>query len=163
MFTPQVIHEHVGPWWNDIDMGNWFVDESSLAILPAESFGGKSGGIWGRSNEFGLRNSFVHTLKYTVTSYEIWPTASPPPPPIFIALKNPSPLPGLNPRTLGLVTSMLTIIPPRQHFVIMWCVSILKVGALKPVLLQCFLRYLNITTPFAFDVVCLWTSKRNVR
>jgi hypothetical protein len=33
---------------------------------------------------------------------------------IFIALKNPSPRPGLNPRPLGPVTSTLTTTPPRR-------------------------------------------------
>jgi hypothetical protein len=33
---------------------------------------------------------------------------------IFTALKNPSPLPGLNTRTLGPTASALTITPPRQ-------------------------------------------------
>jgi hypothetical protein len=33
---------------------------------------------------------------------------------IFVALKNPSPLPGLNPRTLGPIASTLTITPPRE-------------------------------------------------
>jgi hypothetical protein len=33
---------------------------------------------------------------------------------IFTALKNPSPLPGLNTRTLGPTASMLTTTPPRQ-------------------------------------------------
>jgi hypothetical protein len=34
---------------------------------------------------------------------------------IFIALKNPSPWPGLNPRPLGPVASTLTTTPPRPH------------------------------------------------
>jgi hypothetical protein len=34
---------------------------------------------------------------------------------IFIALKNPSPLLGLNPRPLGPVASTLTTTPPRRH------------------------------------------------
>jgi hypothetical protein len=33
---------------------------------------------------------------------------------IFIALKSPSPPPGLNPRTLGPMASTLTITPPRR-------------------------------------------------
>jgi hypothetical protein len=33
---------------------------------------------------------------------------------IFIALKNPSPRPGLNPRPLGPVVSTLTTTPPRR-------------------------------------------------
>jgi hypothetical protein len=33
---------------------------------------------------------------------------------IFIALKNPSPRPGLNPRPLGTLTSTLTTKPPRR-------------------------------------------------
>jgi hypothetical protein len=36
---------------------------------------------------------------------------------IFIALKNPSPWPGLNPRPLGPVTSTLTTTPPRRLWV----------------------------------------------
>jgi hypothetical protein len=34
---------------------------------------------------------------------------------IFVALKNPSPLPGLNPRPLGPVASTLTTTPPRRR------------------------------------------------
>jgi hypothetical protein len=34
---------------------------------------------------------------------------------IFIALKNPSPWPGLNPRTLGPMANTLTITPLRQQ------------------------------------------------
>jgi hypothetical protein len=34
---------------------------------------------------------------------------------IYIALRNPSPWPGMNPRTLGLMASTLTIAPPRRH------------------------------------------------
>jgi hypothetical protein len=38
---------------------------------------------------------------------------------IFIALKNPSSRSGLNPRTLVLMESKLTIIPPRRHLILL--------------------------------------------
>jgi hypothetical protein len=35
LFIPQMIYEHGEPRWNDTDRENWFVYQSSLAILPA--------------------------------------------------------------------------------------------------------------------------------
>jgi hypothetical protein len=45
-FIPQLIYEHGEPWWNDIDRGKLLIcPPHSLAILPAEPFSNKSGGI----------------------------------------------------------------------------------------------------------------------
>jgi hypothetical protein len=67
------------------------------------------------SNEnLALRIIFVHTasLRYCFFGF----TSSPKEVvlQIFIAFKNPSPLPGLNPRNLGPVASTLTFTPPRR-------------------------------------------------
>jgi hypothetical protein len=65
---------------------------------------------------FILRSDFLHAVK----SYDMRPAAFLPPPPEgrraadFIAVKHPSPPPGLNPRTLNLMASTLTITPSRR-------------------------------------------------
>jgi hypothetical protein len=68
-----------------------------------------------------LRSIFVYTCKRYFTCRKILRVASGGTSPlkegalrIFIALKNPSPQLGLNPRTLGLTASTLTITPPKD-------------------------------------------------
>jgi hypothetical protein len=93
----------------------WFVHQSSLAILPAESSGRKQE-EWGREwwicpckrffympliLQHGASN-FTHTHKEGM----LW---------MFIALKNPLPWLALNMWTLGPMASILTITPPRRH------------------------------------------------
>jgi hypothetical protein len=58
---------------------------------------------------FKLRRNLYHAVK----SYDMGPTAKEGVLRIFIALKNPSISPGLNPRTLVPVASTLAIAPPR--------------------------------------------------
>jgi hypothetical protein len=77
-----------------------------------------------KNENLALRIIFVHTCKWFLTCLKIlWNGAdgftSPPKEGvlrIFIALKNQSPRPGLNPRTLGPVASTLTITPPRWQW-----------------------------------------------
>jgi hypothetical protein len=98
-----------------------FVHQISLAFLPAESYSSTSGCL-GKGNEFKLRRIFVHTSKWYFTCRKILQHgASGFTSPlkkgllrIVIVLKNPSPRPGLNTRTLGPMASTLTITPPRR-------------------------------------------------
>jgi hypothetical protein len=102
---------------DDVDRGKLPIrpPERSLVILPAEPSSSKSEGsgrmkLWIFSTKY-----FFHTrriLLHAVKSYDIvYPvlllrkSAAD----FFIALKNPSLLPGLNPRTLGSMASTLTV------------------------------------------------------
>jgi hypothetical protein len=71
LFIPQVIYEHE-LWWNDIDRGNsWFVHQSSLAFLPAESSSSKAG-VTGEGNyEFSIWSIFVYISKGFLTCRKI--------------------------------------------------------------------------------------------
>jgi hypothetical protein len=93
---------------------SWLVHQSSLAVLPAEISGA------GRMDK-GLRILSILYLRYLKGSLTcrkiLHGTSGFTSHPkggvlrIFIALKNPSPLPGLNPRPLGPVASTLTTTP----------------------------------------------------
>jgi hypothetical protein len=69
-----------------------------------------------------LRSIFVHTCKLfldIVESYEMGPSRFTSTPKegvlrIFVALRSPSPRPGLIPLTFGRMTNSLTITPPRR-------------------------------------------------
>jgi hypothetical protein len=94
------------------------LDSCTLAILPAELLSGSKGG---GNYEFGVRSIFVHCSKSFLLAVKFLRNGADSftSPPIegmmriFIALKNPSPSPSLNQRTLGPMASTLTIIPPR--------------------------------------------------
>jgi hypothetical protein len=102
----------------------WFVHQSSLANLPPESAGSKQEERTKGMMNLALWSIFVHTCKLFFacrkilrhgSSYEYFTS------PlkegvlrIFIALKNPSPLPGVKSRTLGPMAVTLTITPPRR-------------------------------------------------
>jgi hypothetical protein len=58
---------------------------------------------------------FLHALKsYDVGVRLYFPSEGRRAEVFFIAVKNPSPLPGFNPRTLGLIASTLTITSPKR-------------------------------------------------
>jgi hypothetical protein len=81
---------------------SWLVLQSSLALLPAETSGA--------SKRNGRRNQNV---AYSISSIHRSHTKEGVLR-IFIALKNPSLRPGLNPRPLGPVASTLITTPPRR-------------------------------------------------
>jgi hypothetical protein len=102
-----------------------FVHQSSLAIVESSSIKQEE-----RSKEImnlALRSIFVLICKWILHVVKSYYTG----PPdlrllrkkgvlqIFIALKNPSPRPGLNPRTLGPMASTLTITPPRRLMILL--------------------------------------------
>jgi hypothetical protein len=72
---------------------------------------------------------------------------------IFIALKNPLPLPGLNPQPLGPVASTLTTTPPRRRLI-----HTVKRHGLSPG--QIFHRYLDKYTK-TIDSGRIWLSPLN--
>jgi hypothetical protein len=99
---------------------SWLVHYSSLVVLRAET-SGESRRNGRRSENFAyqylkyLRRSLTcrKILRHGTSGFTshpkegvLW---------IFIALKNPSPRPALNPRPLVLVASTLTTTPPRWH------------------------------------------------
>jgi hypothetical protein len=88
---------------------SWFVHQSSLAVIPAETSGES------RRNGRKSENFAYQYLKYLKGSLTCRKNSFPNEGVlrIFIALKNPSPLLGLNPRPLGPVASTLTTTPPR--------------------------------------------------
>jgi hypothetical protein len=98
---------------------SWLVRQSSLAVLPAET-SGASRRIGQRSENFAY--PYLKYLKGSLTRRKIlWHGASgftshPKEAVlrIFIAVKNPSSRPTLNPRPLGPVASTLTTTPPRR-------------------------------------------------
>jgi hypothetical protein len=79
LLISQAIYKHGESWWNDIDRGNsWFVHQSSLAVLPAESTSIKVVGTglkkltWPYEVSLSiLRKSFARAVK----SYDMGPTA----------------------------------------------------------------------------------------
>jgi hypothetical protein len=91
--------------------------ERSLAILPAEPSSSKSGGSGRRDWWFLSTKCLFHTRQDSLTCCKILRHGasgftSPPKEGVLwicIALKNPSPPQGLNPRTLGSMTIKLTI------------------------------------------------------
>jgi hypothetical protein len=95
---------------------SWLVHQSSFAVLPAETYGA-SRRNGRRSENFAYR--YLKCLKGSLkcrkilrpslfTSHPRGRCAAD-----FIALQNPSPRPGLNPRPVGPVASTLTTTPPR--------------------------------------------------
>jgi hypothetical protein len=98
---------------------SWLVHQSSLAVLPAET-SGESRRNGRRSENFAyqyqiyLKRSLAcrTILRHGTSDFTFHPKEG-----VlrsFIALKNPSPLPGLNPRPLDPVANTLTTIPPRR-------------------------------------------------
>jgi hypothetical protein len=104
----------------DAGWGNsWLVHQSSLAVLPAETSGASTRN-GRRSDTFAYQ--YLQCLNRPLTCRKILRhgtsgfTSHPKEGVlrIFIALKNLSPRPGLNPRPLGPVATTLTITPPRR-------------------------------------------------
>jgi hypothetical protein len=102
---------------DDAGWGNsWLVHQNSLAVIPAERRDGR------RSENFAYQ--YLRCLKGFLTCRKILLhgtsgfTSHPKEGVlrIFIAIKNPSRLPGLNTRPLGPVASTLTTTPPRQRW-----------------------------------------------
>jgi hypothetical protein len=99
---------------------SWLAHQSSLAILPAERAGTSRRNGW-RSENFTYQ--YLKYLKGSLTCHKILRhgtsgfTSHPKEGVllIFIAFKNPSPRPCLNPRPLGPVASTLTTTPPRRQ------------------------------------------------
>jgi hypothetical protein len=122
LFISQVIYEHGEPWWNDC------VDRGKLLILPPELSGNPTSShlVTSRKNgrkewEFGFPKYFYSYLQLIFAFRKIlrhgaFGFTSPPKEIVlrtFIALKNPSRRPGLNPWTFGVMASTLTLTPPR--------------------------------------------------
>jgi hypothetical protein len=63
LFIPHVIYEHGKPWWNDTDRGNSLFHQSSLVVLPVDSFTCKTGGTGEGHKEFCLIEYLFHTSK----------------------------------------------------------------------------------------------------
>jgi hypothetical protein len=118
------------PWRAMVMMlaGNnsWLVHQSSLAILPAET-SGASRRNGRRSENFAYQylkylkvnlicNKIIHVTS-GFTSHPKERVLG-----ILIALKNPSPRPGLNSRHLGSVASTLITTPPRRHIEWNWTI-----------------------------------------
>jgi hypothetical protein len=103
---------------------NWFVHWSFLAVLPAESFGSKQEErakgmrIWHcEVFVFILGSDILHAAKFTTWGPRLYfpcEVRKEGVLRIFIASKNPTLLPGLNPLFLGSLVSTLPITPPRQ-------------------------------------------------
>jgi hypothetical protein len=99
---------------------SWLVYQSSLVVLQAETSGASRRN--GRKNEkFAYSVSLIRQLIFTcrkILRHGISGCISHPKEGvlrIFIALKNPSLRPGLNPRPLGPVASTPTTTPPRRR------------------------------------------------
>jgi hypothetical protein len=151
LFIPQ----HGETWWNDLDRGNSFVHQSSLASLPAVL-------CW-QSRRKGRRKqgiypydvlSIVILLRdhwHAVNSSDMGPTA-------WLSLRRKAccgflsplqihrPRPGLNPRTLGPMTST----PPRTLS------EVVSDGGIKH-LLKCWLIWTQVTL-----VKFYWTTRRYI-
>jgi hypothetical protein len=97
---------------------SWLVHQSSLAVLPAET-SGASRMNGRRSENFAYQYpeylkgylTYRKILGHGASSFTYHPKEGVLR--IFIALKNPSPRPGMNPRPLGSVECMLITTPPR--------------------------------------------------
>jgi hypothetical protein len=107
---------------DDAGWGNsWLVHQNSLAVIPAEIFGASR--RHGRRSE-NFAYQYLKYLKGFLTCHKILRhgtsgfTSHPKEGVlrIFIAIKNPSRLPGLNTRPLGPVASTLTTTPHRQRW-----------------------------------------------
>jgi hypothetical protein len=123
LFIPRVICEHGEPWW-------WWwcrlgitPDSSTRALWQSyqQRHLGQVGGmeervrilhiqyLWYLKGSLTCRKILLHgNLAFTPHSQESVLR-------IFIAIRNPSPRPGLNPRPLGPVASTLTTISPRRR------------------------------------------------
>jgi hypothetical protein len=114
-------YEHGEPWWSDIHKPP---DSSpELPDYPTSSYLLANQDELGEGNdELGFRNNFVHTSEWFLTCrvilrYEVEGFTSALKEGVLrsiISLKNASPRPVLNSRTLGPVASTLTITPPRR-------------------------------------------------
>jgi hypothetical protein len=99
----------------------WLVHQSSLAVLPADTRGAirRNGrrsenlpiSIWNASRDLFTRYKI---LRHGTSGFSSHPKEDVLR--IFIALRNPSPRPALNPRTLGPVASTLITTPPRRPY-----------------------------------------------
>jgi hypothetical protein len=122
LFIPRVICERGEPWWwmmmttMSAEENSWLVSQSPLANLPAET----SGSEYEKLTKVWVFLSIFHTstdlltckmLRHGTSGFNSHPNECMLR--IFIALKNPSPLPGLNPQSLGPVASTLTTKTPR--------------------------------------------------
>jgi hypothetical protein len=99
----------------------WFVHQSSLAVLTAESSRNKSGGTWRRKRILPSKYLCWYSEWFikcrNILRHANYGFTSPPKEGVLqicITLKNPSPRPGFNPRTLGPMASTLSISPPRR-------------------------------------------------
>jgi hypothetical protein len=108
-FIPQVIYEHKESRWNDIDRGK-------LLIRPTELFANPtSRNLKGMMNValriflFVLASDFLHDVRFYMGPSALLPLRSKACYGFFVSLKNPSPMLGLNPRTLGPMASTLLI------------------------------------------------------
>jgi hypothetical protein len=118
VFIPRVICERGEPWWWWCRLG--ITPDSSTRALW-QSYQQRHLGQGGGMDE-GVRIlpiSILNTsrdLKHAVKSYDLRLSSHPKEGVlrIFIALKNPWPRPGLDPRLLGPVASTLTTTPPRR-------------------------------------------------
>jgi hypothetical protein len=123
LFIPQVTYEHGKPWWNEIDRCKLLIRPPELSGNPTSSHlvASRRNGQkkwWISSCEvflFILPKGFVtyrKMLRHGASSFTslrrnaccglLSPT-------------NPSPLPGLNPRTLDSMASMLALTPPSHY------------------------------------------------
>jgi hypothetical protein len=91
---------------------SWFVHQSSLAILPAESCGNKQE-EWAKRMRIWPCEVFLFIL--TNDCYMPWNLTKKGVLRILSPLKHPSPRPGFNPQTLGPMANTLTITPIRRH------------------------------------------------
>jgi hypothetical protein len=124
LFIPQEIYEHGEPQWNGVERVKT-PDLSTRALYQSyqQSFGSKQKQRAKGMMNLSLLSIFISTCNWFFTCRKtLQHGASGFTSPhmegvlqIFIVLKIPSPWPGLNPRTLGLMTSTLTITPPRQR------------------------------------------------
>jgi hypothetical protein len=125
---PQTIYEHGEPWWNDIDRENLLTrppelsgNHTSSHLVASRRNGRRKWWIWpSEVFLFILPNIFFTCSKILRHGVDGFTSASKESVlRIFIVLKDPSPQPGLNSRSLGPMRNMLTITPPRRplsHF-----------------------------------------------
>jgi hypothetical protein len=122
LFIPKVIYEHGEQCWNDIVVGTPDSFTRPLSSNYQSRLVANQEEFIKVYDEFSLRNMFVHTSKLRFTCRKILrhgvdSIISPPNEGvlrIFMALKGPCPLPGLNPRISSPKASTLTITPPRR-------------------------------------------------
>jgi hypothetical protein len=102
LFTPQIIHKHGEPWWNDIGKGKLLIRPQELPGNPTSR---EAGGTREENYEFGLTKYLCSYLKEIFNmpkNLRTWDRRLTSPPKegvlrIFIALKSPSPSAGFQP------------------------------------------------------------------